>query len=289
MRNLIKIIPDKIYLQLLWKRIFGWKSRPNFDDPRTFNEKIQWLKLHDRKPIYTTLVDKHRVKGWVAEKIGSQYITETYALWERAEDVDVSDLPECFVLKTNHDCGGVVVCRDRGTFDLGVAKRELAAHLKKNYFWEGREWPYKDVKPLVFAEEYLESGGSGLIDYKFHCFNGEPQFLYISQGLENHATARMDFLDMRWKPMGFSRSDYRRFAELPPRPACFDEMAAIARSLSADIPFVRVDLFENAGRPRFSEMTFHPCSGFMPFEPPEWDARLGELLNLSGVCGSASA
>lgn len=316
-RGLTKWVPNEAHLKMAYRASMG--RRVNLDNPQTFNEKLQWLKLHDRNPLYTTLVDKYRVKQWVAERIGERYVTPTYGAWERVEDIDLSSLPERFVLKTNHDCGGIAICRDRATFDFEAAKRKLAKHLRKNYYWGCREWPYKDVKPLVFAEEYLEAerpdgdmidykivdfggeargelarkgrpqsvGSCEMTDYKFYSFDGEPRYLYVSQGLENHETARISFLRMDWSFAPFSRPDYSSFEELPEKPGCYDEMVVLARRLAEGIPFVRADLFVYQGHPRFSEMTFSPCGGFMPFDPPEWDGSLGGLVDLSvsyGLC-----
>lgn len=278
-RGVTRFVPDTLHLRLMYCALLG--KRLNLDNPATFNEKIQWLKLHDRDPLYTILVDKYNVKRWVAELIGEQYVTPTYAVWGCIEDIDISSLPERFVLKTNHDCGGVVICRDRSTFDLDEAKEKLAKHLKRNYYWGCREWPYKDVKPLVFAEEYLEPGENiqFITDYKFYCFDGKPKYLYVSQGLEDHSTACISFLNISdWSFAPFGRDDYASFTELPEKPDCYDEMERLARKLADDIPFVRVDLFVYEGRPRFSEMTFSPCGGFMPFDKPVWDAKIGELL-----------
>lgn len=278
-------VPDEPHLKAMYRGTIG--SKLNLANPVTFNEKLQWLKIHDHNPLYTTLVDKYRVKQWVADRIGPEYVTGSYAMWERAEDIDISGLPDRFVLKTNHDCGGVVICRDRAAFDLGAAKEKLAEHLKTNYFWRTREWPYKDVKPCVFAEEYLHldegtvlDPSKGMVDYKFYCFSGEPMFLYVSQGLENHETTRLSFINMDWSPTPFSREDYESLEVLPDQPACFNEMADIARKLSKGIPFVRVDLFIYEGKPRFSEMTFCPCAGFMKFVPREYDRIVGDMLTL---------
>ena len=281
-------VPDEPHLKAMYRGTMGRKL--NLANPLTFNEKLQWLKIHDRNPLYTTLVDKYRVKQWVADRIGSEHVTRTYAMWERSEYIDISGLPDRFVLKTNHDCGGVVICRNRAAFDLGAAKEKLAEHLKTNYFWRTREWPYKDVRPCVFAEEYLElDGGSGfdasrgMVDYKFYCFSGEPQFLYVSQGFENHETTRLSFVNMDWTLAPFTRDDYAPLDCMPEKPGCFDDLVEIARTLSAGIPFVRVDLFVYEGRPRFSEMTFCPCAGWMKFVPDCWDAKVGTLLDLKGL------
>lgn len=284
-KGLTDWVPDGPHLKAMYRASIG--KRLSLDNPVTFNEKLQWLKIHDRNPLYTTLVDKYRVKQWVADRIGSEHVTRTYAMWERAEDIDISGLPDRFVLKTNHDCGGVVICRNRAAFDLVAAKEKLAEHLKRNYFWRTREWPYKDVKPCVFAEEYLHldegtvlDPSKGMVDYKFYCFSGEPMFLYVSQGFENHETTRLSFINMDWSPTPFSREDYEPLEVLPDQPACFNEMAGIARRLSRGIPFVRVDLFIYEGKPRFSEMTFCPCAGFMKFVPREYDRIVGDMLTL---------
>lgn len=282
-KGFTKWVSDDMHLRILYRGKFGAKL--DLKNPRSFNEKLQWLKLYDRNPLYTTLVNKYTVKDWVAEKIGTEYVTRTYAKWDKVEEVDISDLPEKFVLKTNHDCGGIVICRDRKTFDFETAKQRLAEHLNRNYFWGGREWPYKNVEPCVFAEEYLESDGlnTGLTDYKFYCFNGDPRLLYISQGLEDHETAHISFLTLDWQFAPFARNDYRPFNELPKKPMTFDKMIEIAKKLSAGIPFVRIDLYEINGKPRFSEITLTPSSGFMPFEPKEWDLRVGALINLDDI------
>ena len=280
-----RFINDETALRMLYRAHMGKKL--DLENPQTFNEKLQWLKLHDRNPLYTKLVDKIAVKDWVAKRIGPQFVTPTYAVWENVDDINLDTLPNQFVLKTNHDSGSVVVCRDRDSFDFEAAKKELRRSLKRNFFYFGREWPYKGVKPRVFAEEYLHpaEGQNDLTDYKFYCFNGEPFFLYVSQGLENHATARISFLSMDWKFAPFTRSDYAPFETLPKKPRSFDKMVQLSRILAKRIPFVRADFYDNCGTVLFSELTFSPCSGLMPFNPPEWDEKIGGLLDLNRLQG----
>lgn len=285
-RGLTKWVPDKIHLSLMYRASIGvW---PNLDDPRTFNEKLQWLKLHDRNPLYTTLVDKYRVKQWVADRIGKEHVTPTYAVWERAEDIDISRLPERFVLKTNHDCGGVVICRDRATFDVEVAKGKLGKHLRRNYYWGCREWPYKDVKPLVFAEEYLESDdASDLVDYKIMCFGGRARCEFTCTG-RAEGDLRVDFFDENWHHLPFTR--HYSNSDVPTRaPANLGTMLAAAQELTAGIPFARVDFYEVGGRYFFGEMTFFPGAGFEEFDPSEWDARLGSWIDLGGSGGGVAS
>ena len=284
-KGLPQRVSDEKHIKWMWKSYFGPSKLLNLKSPITFNEKLQWLKLHDRNPLYNTLVDKYRVKPWVAERIGSEYVTETYAVWESVNDVDISGLPGRFVLKTNHDCGGVVVCSDRRKFDLEAAKKKLAKHLRTNYYWGGREWPYEDVKPLVFAEEYIEpeDPGEGLVDYKFFCFGGKADCVMACVGRAS-GKPRFYFLDRGWEVRRYNASSL----SLPegfslPRPDGADGMFEIAERLSEGIPFVRVDLYDAGGRVLFGEMTLYPQSGFDPNILPEADERWGKMIDLDTV------
>lgn len=300
---------DERYLKLIYWLRTG--ERLDLSNPRTFGQKLQWLKLHDRRPEYTSMVDKYEAKRWAAERIGEAHIVPNLGLWDSFEEIDFDALPEQFVLKCTHDSGGLVICKDRAALDLEQARTKIEHSLSRNYFSLGREWPYKDVRPQILAEVYLPAwypGGEtpttsvinssavrsdhsslpaeyadGVIDYKFYCFHGEPRFLYVSQGLHDHGTAKMDFLTLDWELADFSRSDYRRFAELPPKPVSFDEMIELSRRLAGGIPFVRVDLFEHRGRLLFSEMTFSPVSGMMSLNPKSANLEIGELIDLSRI------
>ena len=279
MRKAGRFVPDGPYLRYRYRLLLG---RPlNLRHPLAFSEKIQWLKLHDRKPGYVSLSDKAAAKQIVAEKIGPGYIIETLGVWKRAEDIDFDSLPDRFVLKCTHDSGSVIICKDKSAFDREGAVRRLNSALAGRFWQVAREWAYKDVEPKIIAEPFVEDApGSGLTDYKFFCFNGEPKLLYVSLGLDDHSTARMDFLYPDWTPAPFRRSDYRPFDVLPPRPEGLDDMLALSRSLSAGIPFVRVDFYQVGARVLFSEMTFYPCGGFMPLETVEQDLQMGRLLKL---------
>jgi len=414
---------DSLYLRMLYFLRTG--HRLHLKRPKTFNEKLQWLKLYDRKPIYTKMVDKYEAKNYVAKIIGEEYIIPTYGVWDKAEDIDWNTLPEQFVLKVTHDSGGICICRDKSKFDRYHAIEKLNRALQRSYFMYNREWPYRDVPRRIIAEKYLgenlqdyrvycfngepkliysytnvseEDGskpepsycdifdtewnpmpfrqnspprgriekpehfdemldiarkiskdiphlrvdfyecskllvgeltfyaGSGmsifrpdkwdeilgswmilpgsvlsaqsvsgggkievytlvrkyeLIDYKFYCFNGEPKFLYVSQGLEDHHTASISFIDLDWKPMPFQREDYRQFDTLPEKPENFNKMIDVARNLCQGVDFLRVDMYNYLGNILFSELTFSPCSGMMPFKPEEWDRKVGELLQIN--------
>lgn len=275
-----KKMADKPYLERKFKVKLGYPL--NLDHPTTFNEKLQWLKLYDRNPEYTKLVDKYEVKPIVAEKIGQEHVIPTFSVWNRPEDIDFDSLPNQFVLKCTHDSGGLVVCRDKAKLDRAAAIQKLQDALKRDYYIVHREWPYKNVKPRIIAEKYMvdENQAKGLRDYKFYCFNGQVRFLYVSDGLEDHSTATISFLNLDWSFAPFRRLDFLPMEELPAKPKHFDEMVQVAQQLSAGIPFVRVDLYEIDGKMYFSEMTFSPCSGLTPFEPEDWDRKIGDMLRL---------
>ena len=278
--GILKYLPDKMYLELRYKIKTGHPL--NLDNPKTFNEKLQWLKLYDRKPIYTTMVDKYEAKNYVAERIGTEYIIPTYGVWDSFDEIDFDALPNQFVLKCTHDSGGLVIVRDKKKLDKKAAKAKIERSLKTNYYYHGREWPYKNVKPRILAETYMEDdSGSGLRDYKFYCFGGVPKFLYISEGLEDHSTAHISFVTCDWQFAPYERSDYRPFDALPSKPSRFNLMMELATKLSQGTDFLRVDLYEVNGQVYFSELTLSPCSGFMPFKDEKHDYELGEMLSLT--------
>lgn len=265
------------------KRIFRERMGYELDlkHPQTFNEKLQWLKLYDHKPIYTKMVDKREAKNYVARIIGSEHIIPTLGVYDRFDEIDFDRLPDRFVLKCTHNSGGILLCKDKKAFDIGAAKKLFDEQMNYNFYLHTREWPYKNVKPRIIAEAFMEQEtGEGLMDYKFYCFHGEPKFLYISKGLENHATASISFVNLDWTFAPFQRSDFKPFEELPPKPARFDEMLKIAKKLSTGRKFLRVDLYEINGKVYFSELTFFPCGGYMKFQNSEHDLEIGRMLPL---------
>ena len=278
-RGFFNWMNDKQYLKLLYKIRTGQKL--NLENPQTFNEKLQWLKLHDRRPEYTVMVDKYAVKKYVADEIGEQYIIPTLGVWERFDDIDFDKLPDQFVLKCTHDSGGLIICRDKSKLDFKAVKKKINRCLKHNYFWGCREWPYKNVKPRIIAESYMKCSDSPFLkDYKFFCFNGKVKFLYLSEGLENHNIARISYVTLDWKQADFYREDYKTFNKMPPKPINFDKMIKFAEIFSKDIPFLRVDFYEVNGKIYFGELTFYTGSGFTKFEPENADIKIGNLLKL---------
>ena len=278
-KPIAKKISDKSYLKLEFYANMG--RCLNLNSPQTFNEKLQWLKLYDRKPEYTTMVDKYEVKKLVADLIGEEYIIPTLGVWDSFDEIDFDALPDQFVLKCTHDSGGLAICRSKSTFDKNTAKIKIERAMKRDYFSVHREWPYKNVKPRIIAEKYMQDKGNlDLQDYKFYCFNGEPKFLYVSKGLSNHATARINFVSLDWEKMPFRRTDYAEFDELPPKPKNFDLMIEFAKKLSANIPFLRVDFYDINDKLYFGELTFFPGAGLTALTPTEWDSKLGEWIDL---------
>ena len=270
---------DEAFLRMKWWLRMDYPL--NLKNPQTFSEKIQWLKLYNRRPEYTTMVDKVKAKRWVAEQIGEQYIIQTLGVWERAEDVDFNNLPEQFVIKCNHNSGkGMYICRNKKMMDEKKVRRGLAKGLKQDYYIVKREWPYKDVERQIIAEVFLSEDRNDLTDYKFYCFGGEP--LYCQVIKDRNTKETIDFFDMEWRHQDFIGLNPAAEPAIEPikKPSKYDEMQEIARKLSKDIPFSRIDMYEVNGRVYFGEVTFFPASGFGVFHPRKWDYKLGEWIRL---------
>lgn len=274
-----EVMSDKWYLKVLWKRCMGYEL--DLEDPKTFNEKLQWLKLYNRNPQYTMLVDKYRVKKWIEDKIGNQYVIPTLAVYNSVEEIDLDKLPNKFVLKCNHDSGSVVICKDKATFDLKAAKRKLADSLKINYYLVSREWPYKNVKRCVFAEKYMEDDSGGLIDYKVSCFNGDPYKVMVCLDRFIKGPTKYYSFDKNWNLLRHNKMGKEAPESFSlPKPLNLDEMFRISAVLSKDIPFVRVDFYESNGCLYFGEMTFFPDAGFDGAILKEIDELYGSMIVL---------
>ena len=280
LKNIGFLFPDKLYLKLMFRCRMGYKL--NLKKTKTFNEKMQWLKLYNRNPLYTTLVDKFAVKDYVGQKIGNEYIIPTIGVWTRAEDIVFDDLPNQFVLKTTNGGGGsVIICKDKSTFDKIGAVRKLKKSLKDDLYKISREWPYKNVPPRIIAEKYMEDYQDGeLRDYKFYTFNGIPKFMLIVSNRYGKQKY-FDYFDMQ-----FNRVNLQDVAvpnsrdDLPHKPQNFEEMKRICQQLAGEIPMVRVDLYEINGKVYFGEMTFFDDGGFMNAKPKSWEREWGDLINL---------
>lgn len=282
-------LPDATYLKLLYR--FKMGHRLDLHNPKTFTEKLQWLKLYNRKPEYTTMVDKYAVKEYVASIIGEQYIIPTLGVWDKPEQIDWDSLPDKFVLKTTHGGGGggVVICRDKATFDRQAAISRLNQSLASDIYRGLREWPYKNVPKRIIAEQFMApvkaSAPKDLPDYKFFCFNGEPRYCQVIR--DRHSKETIDFYDMDWAHQEFVGLNPVARNGLTPvaRPENLEEMAEICRKLAKDEPFVRVDLYVIDNKKYFGELTFYPASGMGVFTPEEWNGRLGDLLTLPNAVG----
>ena len=279
LRKLSHIIPDVLYLKLRYWKVF---HRPlNLKNPQTFNEKLQWLKLYDRKRSYTRMVDKYEAKQYVAERIGEEYIIPTLGVWNSFDEIDFDALPDQFVLKCTHDSGGLVICTDKTKLDLEKARRRITASLNRNYFWANREWPYKNVRPRIIAETYMQDTSTAeLRDYKFFCFNGTAKLLFIATDRQTEGEeTKFDFFDMDFNHIDV-RNGHPNADEPPAKPVCFAQMRQLAEKLSAGIPQLRVDFYEVDGKVYFGELTFFHWTGLVPFEPEQWDYTFGEWIEL---------
>lgn len=267
---------DELYIKI--DHFLAMGQWPNLKNPKTFNEKLQWLKLHDKREEYTLMVDKYEAKNYVAGIIGEEYIIPTLGVWDRFEDIDFTELPNQFVLKTTHDSGGVVICKDKQTFDIEKAKKKLNKSLKNNFYYMHREYPYKNVKPRIIAEKFMvDESGVELKDYKFFCFQGEVKFLFVAT--DRPLDTRFDFFDEQFNHLPFKQGHPLAKKEIK-KPKGFEEMKRLASELSQGIPHVRVDFYDINGKIYFGELTFFHFSACVPFEPEEWDCKLGEMINL---------
>lgn len=279
--HLSRLIPDKLYLKIQYRLNVGKKL--NLKNPITYTAKLQWLKLYDRKTEYTKLVDKCKVRDFVKNKIGEEYLIPMLGTWKSFEEIDFNMLPNQFVLKCNHDSGSVVICKDKATFDYDGAKEHLTKALKRNMFFFGREWPYKDVKPCIIAEKYMaddeNANKDNLTDYKIYCFGGVPKVMMLASDRFAETEARFDYVDehFNWLDMEWG---HPKSLEKPKKPKMFDEMFRLARVLSEGFAQIRVDFYESNGKVYFGEMTFFDGSGFEAITPYEWDIKMGEWIKL---------
>ena len=270
---------DEKFLKYAYRVHLGKKL--DLKHPVTFNEKMQWLKLYDRRPEYTTMVDKYAVKQYVAEKIGEEYIIPTLGVWDTFDDIDFDTLPEQFVLKCTHDSGGLVICTDKSKLDKDSIKGLLGKYLKRDYYSIHREWPYKNVKPRIIAEAYMEDSATlELRDYKFFCFDGEVKVLFIAtERSSDTEETKFDFFDENFVHLPFTNG-HPNAATPPSKPQNFELMKELAKKLSNGVPHLRVDFYEADGKIYFGELTFYHWSGMVPFDPPKWDRKLGDWIKL---------
>lgn len=277
-RGCFNWMPDKLFLYLKYYLCMGKKL--DLDHPHTFNEKLQWLKLYDRKARYTHLADKIAVKEYVSSVIGEEYVIPTLAVYNDEDSIEFDSLPEKFVLKCNHDSGSIVICDDKQSFGFAAARKKLHDSLRRSGYQYGREWPYKNIPRRILAETYLETETGDLPDYKIHCFNGIPRLILYCRNRFGEGGVTEDFFDEQWTHLPVKRPTIPNSDQVIPKPEKLEEMLELAKKLSKGIPFLRVDFYYVDNRIYVGELTFFPASGFSRFVPEEWDGIIGDWLQL---------
>lgn len=271
-------VSDEAYLKIIYRCEMGRKL--NLSHPTTYNEKLQWLKLYDHRPEYIIYSDKYAVREYYKQTLGDEYLVPLIAVYDKVDDIQWDELPNQFILKCTHASGTNIICQDKNKLDIEESKRQLNRWLKMNYYWHGREWPYKSIKPRIICEELLTNENEQeLKDYKFMCFNGVPKCLFVCLNRYSSNGMNVDFYDMDWNPMPFIRH-YPRSGCLIDKPQNFELMVEIAKILSKNLIFLRVDFYEANGHLYLGELTFYPGSGFAEFTPESYDALLGSWIEL---------
>lgn len=278
-------MPDEEYLIRMFKAVMG--TELDLEHPVTFNEKLQWLKLYDRNPLYTTMVDKYEVKKYVADIIGEEYIIPTLGVWDDPDEIDFEKLPNQFVLKCNHNSGlGMCICKDKSKLNYDKVRADLRKGLAQDYYLLNREWPYKDVPRKIIAEKYLSDNlETELANYKVHNFSGIPQMILVCRDRFAESGLTEDFFDAEWHHLPILRITHPNASIPVKKPITFDKMLELAKKLSKDIPFLRTDFYEVGDKLYFGELTLYPASGFSKFEPNAWDKKYGDLVELPNNIG----
>ena len=275
-----KILSDKQYLSIFYRASFG--KPMSWDNPVTYNQKLQWLKIHDRNLTYKKLVDKFEVRDIIRSKIGDQYLIPLLGVWDNFDDINFSELPNQFVLKCTHDSGGVIICTDKNTFDISAARKKINKLMSRDFFWYRREWTYKNIKPRIIAEKYMvDISNNELKDYKIFTFNGEPKVLFVASDRNKPGEdVKFDYFDINFKKLNLRQTAHKNSDYEINKPSKYDEMLNVTRILSKDIPHVRIDLYDINGEVYFGEYTFYHHSGLVPFEPSDYDLIWGDMIDL---------
>lgn len=272
----LNFLPDELIIRQLYRLKTG--KVLNLENPRSFDEKIQWLKLHDRNPELTNLVDKYEVKKIVSEIVGDKYIIPTLGVWKKPEDINFNSLPDQFVLKCTHDSGGLIICKDKASLDKAQAIRILRHSFRRNYYYRGREWAYKNVKPKIIAEQYMEDSSGELNDYKVFNFDGCPKLIQVDY--DRFTDHKRNLYTPDWKYIDASIKFPNDRNHIIPKPVCLQEMLCLASTLSRGFAHVRTDFYCIDDKLYFGEMTFYHGSGFEKFTPEEFGLEVGSWLKI---------
>lgn len=275
-----RIMPDRLYLKIAYRFVTGKKL--HLSSPKTYNEKLQWLKLYDRNPDYTQLVDKYEVRKFIADKIGAEYLVPVCGVWNTFEEIDFASLPEKFVLKCTHDSGGLVICKNKSNLNINEIRGVLTHCLKNNFYYQGREWAYKNVKPRIYAEVYMEdTGQEQLTDYKVYNFNGDPKIIQVDY--DRFTEHKRQFYDMNWNYLDVSWHIPSDKSKKLKKPDVLDEIIRLSKVLSNDFPHLRTDFYIVDNKVYVGEMTFYAGTGFGKWTPESFDREMGEWLDLSNI------
>lgn len=277
--KILNKIPDEYYLRIMFRKHTG--KRLDLKNPKTYNEKLQWLKLYNRKPEYTVMVDKYKVRDYIKDKLGEEYLIPLIGVWDNSSEINFEELPEQFVLKCNHNSGtGMYICTDKNKMDIKRVKEDLDNGLAQNYYLTGREWPYKDVPRKIICEKFMvDDRTKELRDYKFYCFDGEVKMIMVNSDRSSGKETKADYFDKKYNRLNITWG-YKHSAVVPKKPEKFEEMIEIAELLSKNMPHVRIDLYECNEKIYFGEISFFDGSGFDTIEPYEWDLKLGSWIKL---------
>lgn len=276
------ILSDKCFVKAIYR--LRMHKKLDLSNPQSFTEKLQWLKLYDHNPLYSTLVDKYEVKVWVANRIGNKYVIPTIGVWNSLEAISWNSLPNQFVLKTTFGGGGdgIFICNNKTAIDRSIVKAKLEKSMRTDPYRRLREWPYKNVSRRLIAEQYLEDKSGDLADYKFYCFGGEPKVLLLATN--RYTSHNFDYYDMDFNHLSITSAMGTNNPSLGDcKPDCFDEMKEIARKLSRGLPHVRVDLYCCNGQIFFGEMTLYDSSGLDNLNSEEWNMRFGSWIQLPSI------
>ena len=272
-------VPDSLYLKVLYRVIMGRKL--NLKNPKEYNEKLQWLKLNDRKPEYSTMVDKYEVRGYIEDLLGDKYLIPCLGIYDSVDDIDIDALPDRFVLKCTHDSGSVEICKDKSSFDIEGARHRLSQAMKRNYYATYREWPYKYVKPRIIAEGYLEGDGGDLKDYKVMCFNGEAKIIEVHENrFVEGKVHTQTFYDREWNIVPLTQIETVTVDRPGEQPRQLDEILRLSELIAKNMYHARIDWYIEGDKIYFGEITFFDGSGFESFSTPEMERMLGDMINL---------